>query len=221
MFTNFYPRFERKSVAPKIDWLLKIIAPVITLSLLLYCCFTEALVMTSMSIKTATFATDRSTLFEIINDAYKVEIGDSGVAFKSMPRMVSIDRITESDFCDQKGVLKMCTSDESQGTAGEVMGCIFYEIKEDSVYFGPFAVSPQHAGKGIGKTLLRAVIDIGKKHELQWCELYCVNHRSDLINISSKWGFEVFGDNVPYPVPDRLTRPSHFVRMRKLLTDPL
>lgn len=168
-----------------------------------------------MSIQKASFATDAPVLFELINDAYKVEIGDSGVAFKTTPRMVSLDRISESDFCDSKGVLKMCTGES------EVIGCIFYEIKEDSVYFGPFAVSPQHAGKGIGKTLLRAVIDIGKQHELQWCELYCVNQRSDLISLYSHWGFEQFGDDVPYPVPERLTRPSHFVRMRKLLVDPL
>ncbi|MEZ4657694.1 MAG: GNAT family N-acetyltransferase [Caldilineaceae bacterium] len=46
---------------------------------------------------------------------------------------------------------------ETQSTPPHLVGCIFYEIKEDSVYFSRLAVRPSHRGQGIGAALIGEV----------------------------------------------------------------
>lgn len=38
----------------------------------------------------------------------------------------------------------------------ELVGCIFIDEREDTLYIGKLAISPDHQGKGIGKTLIEA-----------------------------------------------------------------
>jgi ribosomal protein S18 acetylase RimI-like enzyme len=155
-------------------------------------------------------ADDLQTLGKIINDAYEVETGDTGVAFKRTPRFESI----ETEFLPmivENRVLKALDS------LGQPLGCIVYQIHDDHVFFGPFAVDPAIKGRGVGKTLLAAVEAIAREHKAAYIEIDVINLRTDIIPMYEKMGFKTVGE-FPYVHPDRATRPCHFIIMRRTLS---
>jgi GNAT superfamily N-acetyltransferase len=93
-------------------------------------------------------------VFELINQAYEVEIGDTGVAFQKKPRLTHpFDTGMDDSF--KKGQILLAKEQ------GALIGCIVWGLSNstqggeiDVVRFGPFAVSPRAQGKGVGGKLM-------------------------------------------------------------------
>lgn len=163
----------------------------------------------TVSIEPATEG-DLMTLFEIINDAYSVETGDSGVAFKRTPRFL------EPHGELQPAILSGRVLKAVDKATGAILGCISYQIKEDAVFFGPFAVIASAQGRGVGRQLMAAIDAIGKSHGCSVVEINVINLRTDIYPMYQKLGFKEVGV-VTYPFPETLTRPCHLVTMRRPL----
>ncbi len=164
-----------------------------------------------MNVQEADFSKDGEAIFKLVNKCYGVEIGDTGLAFKSTPRMMDPSQADYRKSYDEGRVLKIGGAD--------VDGVLFYELMPEKkcVFFGPFAVSKEHAGKGYGRALISHMENIARKAGMKWVLLYNVNHREDLSGLYSHWGFETLEETVPYPDDSRLTRPSHFIQLRRAL----
>ncbi len=153
----------------------------------------------------------------MINEAYAVEYGNDGIAFKKTNRLL---HPTDS------GLLEAYREDrviKAVDTDGFTVGVIVWEIitKDDtnevgsqSIYFGPFAVHPLHQGKGVGKLLLEEVYSIARIRGISFVDISVVNHRSDLFPVYTKLGFVTTG-LMDFVDTERLSRPCHFVLMRK------
>lgn len=158
---------------------------------------------------------DADTLFALINEAYEVESGDTGVSFKKTKRFMGMDELMP---CIDE---KRCIVARESGS-DKILGAIVWEESKDedgntSLHFGPFAVSPAAQGRGVGRALLDAVEALAASRGCAYVKIEVVNHRSDLLgptNIYEKRGFTVYGE-APFPAPERCTRPCHFVLMRK------
>ena len=72
----------------------------------------------------------------VVNLAYEIEIGNSGIAFKSAPRYQDISEVEEN--LENFYVMK--------SKEGKIIGVVSAEVdKEQSiVYIGPIAVDPEH-----------------------------------------------------------------------------
>lgn len=159
-------------------------------------------------------ATEEHTqaLFELINDAYKVENGDSGVAFKKEGEFRFSD--TDEVFGFIKSENMTVAIDEE---SGEVVGCIYtptisYEDGLPRLYFGPFASKR----RGVGKILLEEAERIAKIRGCVSIDINVINVRTDVLPWYLKNGYVVIGEK-PYPKPDSCTRNVHFLMMRKVL----
>jgi GNAT superfamily N-acetyltransferase len=154
---------------------------------------------------------DAPLLCALINDAYAVESGDTGVAFKRAPRF---DSPAEIEALLAKGSRCLAAVDTSTGTT---VGAIVYQIDGDACFFGPFAVCPSAAGRGVGKLLLAAIEQ--RAASVPGCvalEMCVINHRTDIIPMYEKWGFARTGTAV-YEETWKLTRPAHFINFRRPL----
>lgn len=164
----------------------------------------------AVSVRPAT-ADDVAPLVVLINDAYEVETGDSGVAFKKTKRIVHNDEVGRP--IAEGRVFVAATA------AGEVLGTIFYELYESRpaiIGFGPFAVSPAAQGKGVGRALLAAVEAEGHRRGCTAIQLETVHHRTDLEPIYRRMGFVPIGEE-PFTHVERITRPCHFIIWRRRL----
>ena len=167
-----------------------------------------------MKVQEADFHMDGDAIFQLVNECYGVEIGNSGYAFKTTPRMMDPAQAEFRRSYEEGRVLKIMGAD-GQG----VDGVLFFELmpEKECVFFGPFAVSKKHAGKGYGRALISHMENVARKAGMKWVLLYNVNHRQDLSALYAHWGFETLEETVPYPVESRLTRPSHFIQLRRAL----
>ncbi len=146
---------------------------------------------------------------EIINRAYDVEKGNTGSAFKKK----GVDRI--SDPNSLMGDLEAGNILMLKDGLGELLGVIGFEMKGDSCSFGPFAA--KYKGRGHGRLLLGELEKLARKEGKKQLALVVVNHRTELVSLYEKWGFKLTGKTTPYPMPELLTRPSHFIHMSRVI----
>ena len=103
--------------------------------------------------------------------------------------------------------------------SGKIVGVIYWELSDhNTIYFGPFAVSPDCQGRGIGRMLLVDVERIARERDLAGIDVHVVNIRTDLISLYRKYGYEQVGV-APFPseYTYKLTRTDiDVVQMRKL-----
>jgi GNAT superfamily N-acetyltransferase len=151
---------------------------------------------------------DLQALGTVINAAYEVETGDTGVAFKKTPRLLDFEELMPDLRAGQ--ILKAVDA------GGALVGCIVYQLYEDHLFFGPFAVAPELKGRGIGKALLSAVEAKARAAHAKYIEIRVINHRTDILPMYDAMGY-VRVDEIPYFHPDRLTRPCNFIVMRRTL----
>ncbi len=86
---------------------------------------------------------DAPTIFNLVNAAYGVETGYTGLAFKRAPRYPTLDE-TETDVVDfwvmEAGDVGQ---DRRHGLAGGLAGCVRVVVKDGVACIGPVAVWPQ------------------------------------------------------------------------------
>lgn len=174
--------------------------------------------------------------FELINEAYLIECGDSGIGFKQ-PHARRYDSVDQAlpYVTKEEGQHEMFVAMED--STGRMLGCIYvnflYEdvpndpvIKADDgtthaesstsekrlkrLYFGPLA-SRQ---RGIGSALVQYVEDYAKEEGCISIDINVINVRSDVIPWYERRGY-VLVTTKPYPRPESCTRPVHFLYMRK------
>ena len=87
---------------------------------------------------------EMETVQNVVNNAYALELGDSGLAFKSADRFVTIN-----DAIEMKKDLVVAKTD------GKIVGVVGASVENGVAELGPIAVSPAWKGKGIGSKLLR------------------------------------------------------------------
>jgi len=84
------------------------------------------------------------------------------------------------------------------------------------LHFGPFAVRPGLQRSGVGRALLNAMLAEAQRHNCACVDIEVVNHRTDILPWYEAQGYVRVGTG-SFPVPERCTRPCHFIYMRKSL----
>jgi predicted N-acetyltransferase YhbS len=156
---------------------------------------------------------DAAVLFDLINEAYHVESGNVPPAFKLTTRFLSP---TDLQPLLASGRVLICER------GGFAVGVLSYSVESHPptilrAHFGPFAVSRQWQGKGVGGALLRELAVRARSEGCVSLDAEVVNHRHDLFPMYlGRLGFRVVGE-IQFPAPERLSRPAHFVCIRKPL----
>jgi GNAT superfamily N-acetyltransferase len=177
----------------------------------------------SPHVSTATYD-DLPALVKLINEAYEVETGDTGVAFKKTLRLM--DGEVELGPAVREGRCLMATlPGEGPGGASVLAGCLVWERVGGAgtadgpplrLHFGPFAVSPAMQRRGVGNALLGALYDFARSEGAASIDIEVVHWRTDILPLYEKLGYVAFGEGA-FPAPERTTRPCHFIMMRKEL----
>lgn len=165
-------------------------------------------------------ATDADEIFNVINEAYEVETGDSGIAFKVTKRLLDP---FDSGLGDAYSEMRVIKSEIKSNDTSQIVGAIVWEEMasvavpgEKAIYFGPFAVLPTHQGRGVGRLLLNEIDRIAIAKGIKYTEISVVNHRSDLFPIYEKLGYRSVGEG-KFPDLERVSRPCSFVYMQRVI----
>ena len=148
----------------------------------------------------------------LINAAYEVETGDSGVAFKNSPRFDAPAEVEKLLTAPASGCIVAMAADTDGDCPDTWLGLIVYESLPEGMYFGPFAV--RVGGRGVGKALVGELERRARAAGRDALLISVINHRSDLLPMYAAWGFEIYGQ-AEYSETWKLTRPAHFILLRR------
>ena len=108
---------------------------------------------------------------------------------------------------------------------GELVGCIYTEVAqsgnphtlasgEGAGYIGMLAIDPGQQGRGLGRQLmLFAEAELARRGCTR-VQIRIINVRSELYDFYGRMGYRETG-TTPYPAPERVSRPIHFVNLEK------
>ena len=113
-----------------------------------------------------------------VNDAYKVELGNSGIGFKSADRFVSMQHALR--VMDILNVARI---------EGKIVGVIGIDVQDGVADLGPIAVDPCLKGNGLGSRLLRYAESL---HPIT--TLGVVSCRTDILPFYEKRGYQTFAE---------------------------
>jgi predicted N-acetyltransferase YhbS len=157
-----------------------------------------------MDLRIATEA-DFDALMRLINQAFQVE------SFFKLEDRVNPEMLQEYF---RKGSFLICEEDGEEN--GQLLACVFVELKDHSAYLGLLSVDPQHQKKGLGNRMVAAAEEFARESGAHFMELTTVNLRPELQDIYGKLGYAVTGTE-PFPSELPVSQPCHFVCMRKEL----
>ena len=104
---------------------------------------------------------------------------------------------------------------------GELLGCVYLEKKEDSLYLGMLTVSPDAQANGIGKQLLAAAERLAVEQQCRAVTMTVITVRHELIAWYQRRGYQPTGETKPFPMDDARfglpTRHLEFIVMEKVL----
>jgi GNAT superfamily N-acetyltransferase len=125
--------------------------------------------MTSNLVVVDAVIDDADALMELINDAYQVETGFDGVAFKldGITRLIHVSEL----YDDIKSGRILKTIDHSNRNEEIIVGAMVWNIESNKLTFGPFAVSRRRRGEGIGKLLIDKVYTIARAHGINLIQI--------------------------------------------------
>jgi ribosomal protein S18 acetylase RimI-like enzyme len=146
---------------------------------------------------------------DVVNAAYRVESGSTGVAFKKTERYDT--EMVRAALRDSEVWVA-----ESRTQPGRVAGLVVLERRGDRGYFGPLAVHPSFQGRGLGRALVERALAVFREAGLRAAEIYVINWRADLLPWYSRLGFYVT-DTKPFPEPDKLSRDAFALVMTREL----
>lgn len=158
----------------------------------------------------APYAGETKQLLDLINDAYAVETGNTGVAFKKTLRFDDVDEL------DSLLRTSRCFA-ATDSVTGALLGAIVWEMRNASAFFGPFSVAQSAQGRGVGRELLDAVEDAAAAEGALSLNMTVINWRTDIIPMYERWGFVATGVK-PYDDHWRITRPCHFIAYSRAIS---
>jgi GNAT superfamily N-acetyltransferase len=98
-----------------------------------------------------------------------------------------------------------------------LLGSVYLKITGARGYLGMLAVDPDAQGRGFSRLLVAAVETQCRAGGCGFVDLTVVNLRDDLFSYYRKLGF-LEGETMPFPVPERMLKPLHLVRMSKAIS---
>jgi N-acetylglutamate synthase-like GNAT family acetyltransferase len=97
----------------------------------------------------------------------------------------------------------------------ELVGLVYVELREDGrCYIGLLTVNPVRQSSGIGRQLMQSAEDFCRDRGCFIAEIDVINLRPELVDWYSRQGYQVVGE-APYPRPEILIQPCHFIAMQK------
>ena len=129
-------------------------------------------------IRRANSLKDNEIIYDLVEKAFEVEVGNTGLAFRSQNRYAHL-KPNEEMFL--KELEQFYVYEEN----AKVLACLKVVCENNVVDIGPLAVEPKHQGHGVGTKLLEFAETFAPVQTL--CVAEC---RTDLIPFYERRGFK-------------------------------
>ena len=157
--------------------------------------------MTQLDTRLATDA-DAEAITALVNAAFKVE-----------RFFIDRDRINTDQVRDMLRTGKYLLAED----AGQMVACVYVEIRARRGYFGLLAVDPARQGGGFGRKMVEEAESYAQKAGCEFMDLRIVNLRTELPPFYQRLGYVETGTE-PFPEDAKPSQTCHFIKMSKPLS---
>lgn len=159
--------------------------------------------------------TDTPAITALVNSAYRGESSKKG--WTTEADLLDGLRTNEDELSKiiQKSgsVILKCTNQEDT-----LLGCVYLEIKNESLYLGMLTVSPEKQAAGIGKYLLGEAEQYARENHCRFITMTVISIRKELIAWYERRGYLATGELLPFPKDPVFGHPRQelfFIVMKK------
>ena len=99
---------------------------------------------------------------------------------------------------------------------GQLDAAVYVTVHSHRGHLAMLSVRPEMEGRGLARALIGAVEEHCRTAGCSDLDLDIVNVRTELPAFYERFGFVATGP-LPFPDPEKLTRPVHLIRMTKLI----
>lgn len=155
---------------------------------------------------------DVEDIVTMVNEAYEVEIGDSGEAYRNC------DRVSEQEVTDSidLGIKRWYVAEDVNDD--DVIACVCFHIDHDENqgYIDIFAVNVTFQNKGIGANVLRRTEAMLTSLGCSTAVITTAHWREGLMDWCGKFGYRETGGGM-WPMEDahQVTRTTRYVKLTK------
>ena len=158
---------------------------------------------------------DIPALNRLVNSAYRGEGSRRG--WTTEADLLSGIRTTEASLAELLAnpnalILRYVVEDE-------LVGCVYLEYKENTIYLGMLTVAPNAQAGGIGRQLLEAAEEYARDRQCRAITMTVIPLRTELLAWYERRGYERTGIELPFPNdPARFGTPNvplSFIELRK------
>lgn len=150
-----------------------------------------------MSVSKASIA-DLSALLNLVNTTYRGKTSTKGWTSEILllTGEIRIDEEILAGYLTNPSisVLKYTNS------ANQLIGCVYLERKEESLYLGMLAVNPESQDGGIGRLLLQGAEEHARQLTCNKINITVIEDRTELIAWYQRRGYVITGKKFPFPV---------------------
>jgi len=100
--------------------------------------------------------------------------------------------------------------------AQNLIGCVYFELRDKRGYFGMLSIDPSRQRMGVGRQLVGAVEKYFRDAGCKFSDMMIVNVRTELHTLYHRWGYADAGTGI-YDDPTPTKIPVHFIKMSKPL----
>jgi N-acetylglutamate synthase-like GNAT family acetyltransferase len=97
--------------------------------------------------------------------------------------------------------------------AGEIIGCVYLEIKDGKLYLGMLAVSPDVQANGIGRQLLHQAEVVATELNCSTIYMTVITSRHELIQWYERRGYKATGEILPFHEGTRFGVPNQKIEL--------
>jgi ribosomal protein S18 acetylase RimI-like enzyme len=141
---------------------------------------------------------DAQALNQLVNSAYRGDSSRQGWTTEAdLLDGTRTDSAAIKELIESSGVtiLKYVESNE-------ILACVELKKESNKLYLGMLTVKPSLQGKGIGKELLKAAEEEGKKQECSSIFMTVISVRKELIDWYLRHGYQLTGERKPFAFND-------------------
>jgi GNAT superfamily N-acetyltransferase len=147
-------------------------------------------------------ANDVDAIARVVNAAFR----------RAESFFVERDRIDVAAVRRLMGQGKFILADEG----GELLGCVYLELRGERAYFGLLAADPPRQRKGLGRRLICEVEDAARGAGCRFMDIQIVNLRAELPPYYRRLGYAETG-TAPFPSEVVTKEKCYFIIMSKPL----
>jgi len=155
-------------------------------------------------------AADTAELTKLVNSGYRGESSKKGWTTEAhLLGGIRIDEPTMASYFEDPNIIIL----KYTNAEGQIIGCVYLEVKKGKLYLGMLTVSPTQQTNGIGRQMLHEAERVAVGLNCPAIYMTVISTRHELIQWYERRGYHATGEMEPFHEGGRFGIPNQVIEL--------